>query len=251
MLCNNINIRIKQPGDLILAYNEFVNMLPEDERNNTLLLLHTDKVDDNGTDIPAVIKELCPYIVKFTKQKIQESEMNYLYNIADITINIASNEGFGLSGAESLMSATPIINNVTGGLQDHCGFMKDNGELLTENDFNAEWGSNHDKRYTKCGVWAKPVYPSNRSLQGSPMTPYIFDDRCKFEHVAIRMKEWYDTPAEKRKECGQMGREYVMDPKVGMSAKEMGNRFIKYINMTLEKWKPRKRHSIYKVGEII
>ena len=45
----------------------------------------------------------------------------YLYNIADVTVNMASNEGFGLSGAESLIAGTPIINNVTGGLQDQCG----------------------------------------------------------------------------------------------------------------------------------
>ena len=41
--------------------------------------------------------------------------MNFLYNIADVTINIASNEGFGLATCESLMSGTPIIVNVTGG----------------------------------------------------------------------------------------------------------------------------------------
>ncbi len=247
---NNRNIRRKNPGDLILAFNEFAKSLPEEQRDDVVLLLHTDKSDDNGTDLPAVIKELCPYKVVFTPSKLQEHEMNYLYNIADITINIASNEGFGLSGAESLMAGTPIINNVTGGLQDHCGFMNEDGEYLTEDDFDAEWGSNHDRRYLKHGVWAKPVFPSNRSLQGSPMTPYIFDDRCKFEHVAKRMREWYDTPIESRVQCGLEGRKFVTDPKVGMGAKEMGRRFIKHINATLEKWEPRAKHALYKVGEI-
>ena len=144
------------------------------------------------------------------------------------------------------MSGTPIINNVTGGLQDHCGFMKDDGEYLTEDDFNADWGSNHDKKYQRCGVWAKPVFPSNRSLQGSPMTPYIFDDRCKFEHVAIRMQEWYKTPPQTREACGLAGREFVTDPKIGLSSEEMANRFVKYINETLEKWTPRKRYTVYK-----
>jgi len=246
---NNRNIRRKNPGDLILAYNKFVNELPEKVRDKILLLLHTDMRDDNGTDIPAVIKELCPYRVMFTSKKLHEREMNYLYNIADVTVNIASNEGFGLSGAESLMAGTPIINNVTGGLQDHCGFTKDNGQLLTEDDFDAEWGSNHDGRYRKHGIWAKPVFPSNRSLQGSPMTPYIFDDRCKFEHVAERMKEWYNTPSVQRKDFGLEGRKFVTNPDVGMSAKEMGNRFIKHINTTLKNWKPRAKHTLYKIGE--
>tara|TARA_R100000234_G_scaffold115976_2_gene92489 strand:+ start:8567 stop:9955 length:1389 start_codon:yes stop_codon:yes gene_type:complete len=248
---NNRNIRRKNPGDLILAYNQFVNGLPEEKRDSILLLLHTDKVDDNGTDIPAVIKELCPYNILFTGKKVNEREMNYLYNLADVTVNIASNEGFGLSGAESLMAGTPIINNVTGGLQDQCGFVKDNGELVTEDDFNESWGSNHDKRYIKCGEWAKPVFPSNRSLQGSPATPYIFDDRCKFEHVAERMREWYDMSKGMRDMCGLSGRSFVMKPEVGMSSREMGNRFIKFINMTLDKWTPRDRYSLYKMGEKI
>ena len=243
---NNRNIRRKMPGDLILAYKQFVDTLPEEKRDDVLLLLHTDPSDDNGTDIQAVINELCPYPTMFTPKKYDEVEMNMLYNIADVTVNIASNEGFGLAGAESLMSGTPIINNVTGGLQDHCGFMDDDGRFLTEDDFNAEWGSNHDGKYRKCGIWAKPVFPSNRSLQGSPMTPYIFDDRCKFEHVGIRMKEWYDMSPEKRRECGLAGRAFAMDPKIGLSSKEMCNRFVKYINETFEKWTPRKRYTIYK-----
>ncbi len=248
---NNRNIRRKNPGDLILAYNQFVNNLPENRRKDVLLLLHTDRRDDNGTDIPAVVKELCPHKVMFTDRKVNAIQMNYLYNMADVTVNIASNEGFGLSGAESLMAGTPIINNVTGGLQDQCGFMTDSGVYLTEDDYNAEWGSNHDKRYQRCGIWAKPVFPSNRSLQGSPMTPYIFDDRCKFEHVAERMMEWYNTPSVQRKDFGLEGRKFVMDPKIGMSASEMGKRFIKHINETLERWTPRRKHSLYKIGETI
>ena len=50
--------------------------------------------------------------------RLDEKEMNILYNVADVTINIASNEGFGLATAESLMAGTPIVVNVTGGLQD-------------------------------------------------------------------------------------------------------------------------------------
>ena len=55
-------------------------------------------------------------------KKLEPNQLNYLYNIADVTINIASNEGFGLGTCESLMAGTSIIVNVTGGLQDQCGF---------------------------------------------------------------------------------------------------------------------------------
>ena len=43
----------------------------------------------------------------------------------------------------------------------------------------------HRKTYTKHGKWALPVYPTNLSIVGSPQTPYIYDDRCSFEDVAI------------------------------------------------------------------
>ncbi len=244
---NNRNIRRKMPGDIILAYKTFVDSIPEEKRDSVLLLMHTDQVDDNGTDLPAVIKELCPYPVKFTNAKFSDEEMNLLYNLVDVTINLASNEGFGLSAAESLMCGTPIINNVTGGLQDHCGFIDEDGRLVMENHFSSEWGSNHDGRYKNCGVWAKPVFPACRSLQGSPPTPYIFDDRACWEDTSTKIKEWYDTPAEERTAAGLAGRDYVMDPKVGMSAKEMCRRVVKDINRTFEKWESRKRFTLYKV----
>ena len=47
---------------------------------------------------------------------ITPKDMNLMYNMADVTVGISSNEGFGLSTAESLMAGTPIIVNVTGGL---------------------------------------------------------------------------------------------------------------------------------------
>jgi hypothetical protein len=46
--------------------------------------------------------------------------------VADVVVNIGSNEGWGLSSTEAILSATPIINNVTGGLQDQCGFVDEN-----------------------------------------------------------------------------------------------------------------------------
>ena len=110
-----------------------------------------------------------------------------MYNKASVTINIASNEGFGL-GTESFMAGTPIIVNVTDGLQDQCGFKKEDGSYLTKDDYVTTWGSNHDGKYKECGEWVFPVFPSNRSLQGSIPTPYIFDDRASFEDVAVKME---------------------------------------------------------------
>ena len=174
-----------------------------------------------------------------------------MYNLSDVTINIASNEGFGLSGAESLMCGTPIINNVTGGLQDHCGF-KLNDKYLTADDY-IEIGSLHDDRKWKAnpditwGDWATPIWPSNRSIQGSPETPFIFDDRVRYDDVVEVLAIWYNMTPEERKRRGDAGREFVTGKDSMLSAKQMANNFIKGIDGTLKNWKKRKRFTLYKV----
>ena len=248
---NNRNIRRKVPGDVILAFKHFCDLLPEEKREEVALLMHTQPVDDNGTDLPEVAKTLCPnYKVYFSANKLEANKLNYLYNMVDVTVNMASNEGFGLGTCESLMAGTPIIVNVTGGLQDQCGF-KLNGKLLTSKDYE-EIKSLHDDRKWKdnsdltWGEWVKPVWPSNRCLQGSPPTPYIFDDRCRWDDVGERILEWYDMSEDKRRECGEKGVEFVNDSEIMMSGKMMSQNFIDQMDTGFEKWTPRKRYSIFK-----
>ncbi len=248
----NRNIRRKSPGDLILAYKLFCDSLPKEQAKKCCLLMHTAAVDNNGTDLPAVINEICPdYKIVIDEAKVDDKHMNYLYNMGDVTVNIASNEGFGLSGAESLMSGTPIINNITGGLQDHCGF-KLKGKYLTADDY-VELGSLHDDRKwannkdLTWGDWVKPVWPSNRAMVGSPPTPYIFDDRCRFDDVAEAIKYWYDKTPEERVDAGALGREFVLDPEVGMSCKNMSKNFIKDMDSCFENFEKRKRFTLFEV----
>ena len=249
---NNRNIRRKLQSDVILAYKTFCDMLPKEQSDKCVLIMHTAPVDNNGTDLPAVVKELCPnYDVIFSHRKLEEEQLNWLYNIADVQVNMASNEGFGLGTAEAVMSGTPIIVNVTGGLQDQCGF-KIKGKHVTYQDYS-EIVSFHDDRKWKDnpdlthGEWVKPVWPSNRSLQGSIPTPYIFDDRCRWDDVADRLKEWYDTPKDERVNAGLKGREWMMTEEIGMSSKHMCDRFVHDMEQTWEKWTPRKRFTLHKV----
>ena len=248
---NNRNIRRKLPGDVILAYKTFCDMLPKEKAEKCALIMHTQPRDENGTDLPEVVKQVCPdYDVIFSHQKLSDKELCYLYNIADVGMNMASNEGFGLGTCEALMCGTPISVNVTGGLQDQCGF-KYKDKLLTYKDYSwvhslhdaKKWKDNSDLTW---GEWCKPVWPSNRSLQGSIPTPYIFDDRPRFEDFADRLKEWYDMGDEERQRCGKLGHEFVMSDDAMMSATAMSNLFIEHMDTTFEKWTPRKRFTMFK-----
>jgi len=219
---NNRNIRRKQPGDVILAFKTFVDRLPEEQKNRVALLMHTQAVDDNGTDLRAIWKTLAPKCkVLFSEAKMSAPELNALYNVVDVTINIGSNEGWGLSSTESMLAGTPIINNVTGGLQDQCGFVDEHDEWIR---FDGEFATNHTGKYKLHGIWVKPVFPSNRSLQGSPATPYIFDDRVRYEDVADAIRYWYNTPETLREDMGKEGREWSL--RNGLTAEQMGNKMI-------------------------
>lgn len=223
---NNRNIRRKQPGDLILAFKQFVDQLPAEKQQRVALLMHTQAVDENGTDLRAVVNTLAPNCkIIFSEQKMTSQDLNAMYNIADVVVNIGSNEGWGLSSTEAMLSGVPIINNVTGGLQDQCGFTDENGEWIR---FDGEFSTNHTGKYKKHGSWVKPVFPSNRSLQGSPQTPYIFDDRVNFEDVAAAIRYWYDMSKLERDTRGLAGRQWAMDN--GLTAEQMGNKMIEMFN---------------------
>jgi len=246
---NSRNIRRKQTSDILLAFNVFMQKLSPEDRAKCRLILHTQLVDEHGTDLPVVIRDVVPAIepyVIFSKDRIEAKHINLMYNLADVTINLSSNEGFGLGTCESMMAGTPIIVNVTGGLQDQCGFKNDAGEYLDpETDFTYEWGSNHDGRFKNHGEWAFPVYPASRSLQGSPLTPYIFDDRASWEDAANRLMEVYTLSREERKRRGELGRQYGLNE--GMfTAEKMCNLFIEHMETAWENWIPRERFTLVK-----
>ena len=228
---NNRNIRRKQPGDVILAFKTFTDKLSADKRDKTMLLMHTAPVDANGTDLKAVAKAVAPDCkILFSEAKLSSEDLNAMYNIADVVVNIASNEGWGLSSTEAMLAGRPIINNVTGGLQDQCGFLDENRKWLR---FSGELTSNHTGKFKEHGRWVKPVFPASRSLQGSPQTPYIFDDRCRFEDVADAIYQWWHMPADVRESCGNDGRSFCIDN--GLTATSMGNKMIEMIDYLLSR----------------
>ena len=243
----NRNIRRKSPGDVALAYKHMMDKLTPEQQKECVFVWHSAPSDENGTDMKALCKSLLPeYPVIFTYDlggAMTDEQMNYLYNSVDVYINLASNEGFGLGSLEALTAGTPIIVNVTGGLQDQCGFKKEDGSYLTADDY-VELKSNHRGTYKDHGEWVKPIFPSNISLSGSPLTPYIFDDRCSFEDGGNAIFEWYEAGDEERERCGQLGYEFVKDKNVAMSAENMCDKFKSAFSDLWENWKPKQKYTL-------
>lgn len=249
-LFNSRNIRRKSIPDLLMAWKLFCEKIDVEE---TALLLHTDPIDSNGTDLYAVIEALFgdKHNVYFTKEKLSQEGMNLLYNISDVTILPSSAEGWGLSLTESLMSGTPIIGNVTGGIQDQMRFEDNDGKWI---EFDDKFLSNHFGKYEKCGVWANPVFPNNMSIVGSVSTPYIFDDRLDFRDLAKVIKKVYSMDDGQRKYDGLEGRKWVLSDESMMSAENMCKSMIDGIDETIRLFEPKQKFKLietdYKVKQL-
>jgi len=245
---NSRNIRRKQAPDTILAFRQFVEELTPEQREKVVLMLHTEHVSEHGTDLPAIIETLCPPYcnIIFTEGKYDNKRMNYLYNIADVQILLTSNEGWGLSLTEALLTGTPIIANVTGGMQDQMRFEFEDGTWI---DFDADFPSNHRGTYKKHGKWAFPVYPTNSSIQGSPQTPYIFDDRCRWEDAAERLLEVYNLSFKERQERGLAGKEWALSNEAGFTQDHQALRIIEGLETLFNTWKPREKFEFINANE--
>jgi glycosyltransferase involved in cell wall biosynthesis len=228
-----------------------VDNLPEDKKDKVALLAHNQPLDENGTDIPAVIEMIWgknpPNVFITGLNRFIPEQMNLLYNISDATILISSNEGWGLSLTEAMMCGKPIIANVTGGMQDQMRFEDENGNWVK---FTEEFGSNHFGKYKKCGKWAFPVFPSNLSIVGSIPTPYIFDDRADFRDAANQMRVLYDLGSEEIKNRGNAAREWVTSDEAMMTSKNMSRNVVKYIDEMFDKWEPRENYDFIKIEEL-
>ena len=244
---NSRNIRRKSIPDLIWSYRIFIEKLSVEERKKCLLLLHTQPIDDNGTDLPKVVETLNNiegFDVRFSPNKLSSEELNYLYNLADVTCLLTSNEGWGLTLTESMLAGTMILANTTGGMQDQMRFTDEKGEWYTP---SLEVPSNNTGKYKKHGKWAIPVFPSSRSIQGSPPTPYIWDDRCDPVEVAEKLEQIYWMSKEERKQNGLEGRQWCLSEQAGFNTFAQAQRVIEALDELFETWSPREDYELFKV----
>ena len=241
LLFNSRNIRRKSIPDALVAWKLFTDSITPEEKEKCLFILHTEPSSEHGTDLPAVIEYLFGEDEKsiiISNQKLPHQYMNYLYNMADGVILLSSAEGWGLALTESLLTGTPFIANVTGGMQDQMRFVDGNGEWYTN---SKEIPSNHKGTYTKHGDWALPVYPQALSLVGSPITPYIWDDRCTAEDAASRITELYSMGKEDRKTRGEKGRKWALSDEAGFTAEKMAQSFTNGMEELFTTWSPREK----------
>ena len=182
----------------------------------------------------------------FSQSKLDRKTLNFLYNIADAQILLTSNEGWGLTITEAILAGTPIIANVTGGMQDQMRFEDADGKWFTP---SPEIPSNHRGTFKKHGEWAFPVYPTSRSIQGSPPTPYIFDDRCRWEDAMERIQECYKLGRKELKQSGLKGREWALSEEAGFNSKHQAERVNEALDTLFDTWEPREKYEVINTND--
>jgi len=246
LLFNSRNIRRKAIPDALAAWKLFVDSLSPEEKEKVLFVLHTDTISEHGTDIPAVIEYLLGEdndTVVISNQKLPYTHMNYLYNLADGVILLSSAEGWGLALTESLLTGTPFIANVTGGMQDQMRFVDDKGNWYTN---SKEIPSNQFGTYKEHGKWVLPVFPKAMGMVGSPTTPYIWDSRCDFRDARDKITELYNMSKKDRQKIGDEGRKWATGDEAGFTSVKMGKNFIEGTDELFSTWKPRKKFTFSK-----
>tara|TARA_R110002020_G_scaffold475977_3_gene715298 strand:+ start:4037 stop:5293 length:1257 start_codon:yes stop_codon:yes gene_type:complete len=178
---NNRNARRKQSGSLVFWFNEWANKVG---RENVCLIMHTDPNDVHGQPLEHLIEHVGnDGVIMVSNTKVPPNILANMYNMADCTINISDAEGFGLATLESLSCGTPIIVNMTGGLQ----------EQVTDGE---EW-------------FGVGIEPSSKAIIGSQQVPYIYEDRISKEDFHSALDRIYEMSKTEREEMGLKGRQHI------------------------------------------
>ena len=220
---NNRNARRKHSGTLIHWFNKFAEEVgPE----NVCLIMHTDPKDPNGQDLNQLVEDMdiADGRVIISNKKIPPEALSMLYNMVDCTVNISDAEGFGLSTLESLSCGTPIIVNMTGGLQEQVT----NGE---------EW-------------FGIGLEPPAKALIGSQTVPYIYEDRLTEEQFVDALKTFYNMTPEERETMGSLGIEHVRKNYNFENFKEQWIDLIDDITERLGSWETRKGYKAWELREV-
>jgi glycosyltransferase involved in cell wall biosynthesis len=188
--------------------------------------MHTDPKDPHGQDLERMLHDhkYGDGRVMISRNKVAPEHLAMMYNMSDCTINISDAEGFGLGTLESLSCGTPIIVNMTGGLQ----------EQVTD---GKEW-------------FGIGIEPASKAIIGSQEVPYIYEDRINGEEFKAALRKIYEMSKEERAELGKKGIEHV---RKNYNFKDFENSWIKIMDHVVEdlgSWDTRKGYKAWEIKEI-
>jgi len=159
-----------------------------------------------------------------SERKYPQEVLAMMYNMADCTINISDAEGFGLATLESLACETPIIVNMTGGLQ----------EQVTDGE----------------KMFGIGLEPTSKAIIGSQDVPFIYEDRLSKEVVVDALLKMYNMGKDARMSLGKDGRGHVMK---NYNFEDFNKKWIDELLQVHEKygsWTNRKNYKSWKIQEI-
>lgn len=220
---NNRNARRKMSASVLWWFCEFADKVGKDK---VCMIMHTDPNDPYGADLSQLLaaRGATDGQVLISTGKYPPNELAMIYNMADCTINISDAEGFGLSTLESLATGTPIIVNMTGGLQ----------EQVTDGE---NW-------------FGVGIEPSSRAINSSQGVPYIFEDRVSKEDFISSLEKVYNMTSAERTSLGAAGREHVLNNYNFNSFSIEWDRIITEVHEQNGSWSTRKNYNGWRVEEL-
>jgi hypothetical protein len=164
------------PGDVLTSWKMFLDHLEKTEgHRKAALIMHTNPHDEAGPNLLANAELLnLQQNVWFSTVQLDFEKMNVLHNIVDTTVNVSKNEGFGLSTLISMQVGKPIIALCTGG--------------VTRQAIDYRTGKEN-------GV---AIQPAVRSLIGSQLVPYIYEDFFTHEQLRDAFIKVYNLKPEEK-----------------------------------------------------
>jgi len=160
-------------------------------RKNLIQLIETFSIFSKDKDVLLIIKTVqsiagfnignaldyfgCEKVKVIDNGFMSADFMLLLYNMADFTVNISYNEGFGLSILESLQCGTPVLINMTGGLQD---------QLMIHDVVE----QNNNYVLTTAGMG---MYPTFRKLTASHAANWIYEDYIDNDLIITSLEKLY------------------------------------------------------------
>jgi glycosyltransferase involved in cell wall biosynthesis len=188
--------------------------------------MHTDPQDQHGQDLPHIIEHLgiTDGQVLISSNKVEPRDLAGMYNAADYTIGISDAEGFGLSTLESLACGTPIIVNMTGGLQ----------EQVTNGKDWFGWG----------------IQPSSKAIIGSLQVPYIYEDRISQDDFNAVLKKAIGINKTKYNKMSDAGLQHVQE---NYKFENYEKRWIELMDEIVERygsWETRKLYDRWQLMEL-